>query len=409
MHSTFSFSLLTFLLLALSTVFNAPHTQSTVVLENVGASVDFGERITFFATIQSSVPMQTVSILIAEESQGFTLMEPLMVRADGSTEFRFDTQQNRLRPFMNIKWNYQFTFSNGSTAQSESYFVRYMDERFEWQTLESGGLRIYWYAEDEGFGQAAMEAARAGLESVGRMVPTDISRPVEFFIYANTDDLRATLSLSGDNWAAGHADPALGVVMIAIEPGAEQRIAMEQRIPHELMHVMLYRRVGVGYHNIPAWLREGMATLVESPPNPDYQRVLADAAAADRLIPLQQLCGSFPADTGSAFLAYAEARSFASYLHETYGSNDLLDLAATYAGGIDCERGAERVFGLPLSNLEAAWRSSALGQNTLLPAIQTISPYLVLLCLVLIIPLIGMGISLRKKGNPNGSETYVRK
>jgi hypothetical protein len=40
-----------------------------------------------------------------------------------------------------------------------------------------------------------------------------------------------------------------------------------------------------------------------------------------------------------------------------------------------------------------------LGGNRLLPALQNISPYLVLLCLVLIIPFIGIVSTLRKKGS----------
>ena len=284
-----------------------------------------------------------------------------------------------------------------------------VDDRFDWQTLESGALKVNWYEGDTSFGQAALNAAQAGLESVNRLMPAELTQPIEIFIYASTDDLRGTLAPGGEIWVAGHADPALGVVMVVIEPGPEQGIRMEQRIPHELMHVLLYRRIGGGYHNIPAWLREGMATLAEIYPNADYDRVLSDAVAGNRLIPLQDLCASFPADAGQAFLAYAEARSFTNYLHKTYGSTGLLNLAATYADGVDCERGTERALGIPLSNLDVQWRSAVLGQNPLLPALQNISPYLVLLCLVLIIPLIGIISTVRRKGSRNESETYVRK
>jgi hypothetical protein len=116
----------------------------------------------------------------------------------------------------------------------------------------------------------------------------------------------------------------------------------------------------------------------------------------NRLIPLKDLCVFFPADTGQAFLAYAEARSFTNYLRETYGSNGLLDLASAYADGVDCERGTERAFGVSLSGLDSQWRSATLGQNTALSTLQNISPYLVLLCLVLIIPLIGIASTLRR-------------
>jgi hypothetical protein len=240
-------------------------------------------------------------------------------------------------------------------------------------------------------------------------MPVDLAQPVDIFIYANPDDLRGTLVLGGEDWVAGHADPALGVVMVMVEPDSAQSISMEQRIPHELMHVMMYRSVGAGYNYLPAWLREGTATLAETYPNADYERVLAEAGANNDLISLTDLCSSFPSDAGQAFLAYAESRSFIKYLHDTYGSSGLLSLATSYADGVDCERGTERAFGVSLSTLEQKWRSSVLGGNRFLSVLQNISPYLVLLCLVLIIPFIGIISTLRKKGNHNGSETTIRR
>jgi hypothetical protein len=287
--------------------------------------------------------------------------------------------------------------------------MRYADDRFNWQTLESGTLRVHWYAGDPNFGQAVLNAAQSGLGSVSRLMTLDVAQPVEIFVYANTDDLRGTFRVGGEDWVAAHADPALGVLMVAVEPGAEQGIKMEQRIPHELMHVMLYRRLGPGYANLPAWLREGTATLAEVYPNVDYDRALAGAVANNDLIPLKDLCASFPGDAGQAFLAYAESRSFVKYLHDTYGSAGLLSLAASYADGVDCQRGTERAFGVSLSSLETKWRSSILGQNAVVSTLQSISPFLVLLCLALIIPLIGVVGTLRRKGSQNEPETYIRR
>jgi hypothetical protein len=407
MRSTFCISLSIFMAMTMITLFHTPKSQaqSGIELENVEASYLFGEHITFIATIKPSVTIQSVSIIISDELQGISHTEPLKLPSDGRTEFRFDTQQNILRPFTNLRWNYQFTLLDGSTIQSEPFFIRYTDNRFNWQTLESGTLRVNWYHGDASFGQAALDAAQSGLGSISRLMTLDLARPIEIFIYSNSDELRGTLVLGGEDWVAGHADPGLGVVMVVIEPGAEQGIRMEQRIPHELMHVIMYRSIGRGYQNIPAWLREGTATLVEIYPNADYDHVLATASASNALIPLKGLCFSFPADTGQAFLAYAESRSFTSYVHSTYGSTGLLSLVSSYADGVNCENGTERAFGLSLSALEQDWRSSVLGQNAFLSTLQNISPYLVLLCLVLIIPLIGIVGTLRKRGNSNESGT----
>ncbi len=405
--TTFHFSLFTLAVIALITLLNAPpaRAQSGIELENVGATVAFGEQITFVATIKPSSSIQSVEISIFDESQGIRRTVLVNVQPDGHTEYRLDTNDMVLRPFSLIKWNYQFTLTDGSTTNSEVFSVRYADDRFDWQTLESGTLRVSWYDGDQAFGQAAMDALQGGLASVSRLVAVDLAQPVEFYIYANADDLRATLGDNASQWIAGHADPTLGVVMVIIEPGPEQNIDMEQRIPHELMHVMLYRAVGAGYRNIPAWLTEGTATLVEIYPNADLDRVLMDAAEGNRLLPLSSLCGAFPADTGQAFLAYAESRSFTDYLHQTYGSSGLLKLASSYADGVDCERGTEIAFDVPLASLETRWRAARLGQTPILPALQNLTPYLVLFCIVLGIPMISIMITMRRKGNRNGPQT----
>lgn len=406
MKSTFHFPRLILIVIALTCLLNAQpvRAQSGIELENVEATVTFGQQILFVATIKPSISIQSVAISIFDESQGIRRTEPLTVNPDGRTEYRLDTTQMTLRPFSTIKWNYQFTLGDGSTTNSEVYSVRYADERFDWQTLESGSLRVNWYDGDAAFGQMAMDSMQSGLASVSKLVAVDLAEPIEFYIYANAEDLRATLGDNANQWIAGHADPTLGVVMVVIEPGPEQNILMEQRIPHELMHVMLYRAVGAGYRNIPAWLSEGTATLVELYPNSDYDRVLTDAAQGNRLLSLSSLCAYFPADTGQAFLAYAESRSFVNYLHETYGSTGLLKLATSYADGVECARGPELAFGVSFSSLENRWRAAKLGQTPILPALQNLVPYLVLLCIVIGIPFISIMITMRRKGRSDGSE-----
>ena len=400
-------ALIVSLIIAASILFNARQAkgQSGVVLESVEASVQFGEGIIFTATIKASIPIQNASIVIFDEAQALIHVQPISVREGGIAEYFFDTRQNSLRPFTRLRWHYQIMLADGNTFESETYFTRYDDDRFAWQTLEAGSVRVNWYNGDANFGQSALNAAQSGLQSISEVMPLDVTQPVELFIYANSSDLRGTLYSESSEWVAGHANAAVGVVMVTIEPDPNQSILMEGRIPHELMHVMLYRRVGTGYQNLPAWLREGTATLAEINPNPDYDVVLTSADVTGTLIPIKDLCVSFSPNPDAAFLAYAEARSFVNYLHDTYGSQSLLDLSLIYADGVDCERGPERVYGVSLSKLEMDWRRSALGENPVLPAFQNLFPYLALLCLVLFIPFLGIMNVLRKKENRNGPES----
>jgi hypothetical protein len=409
LNATYCLSLLSSFILILSTLSRSSQPQTDVQLENVSASYRYGEQITFSAQLNSATPIGQASIVITDESNGLTQVQPLVIDPAGHAEYRLDTSQNPLRPFSTVKWIYQFALADGTTFQSQDYSIRYEDNRFNWQTLETNAVKVHWYEGEASFGQAALNAAQAGLDSSGRLIPLNLTQPIDVFIYASAEDLRGTLILGGEEWVAGHADPALGVVMVLVEPGGDQNITLEQRIPHELMHVMTYRSVGTGYGNLPAWLREGVASLAEIYPNADYDRVLKEAGKNNHLISLKDLCGSFPSDPGQAFLAYTESRSFVNYLHDTYGSSGLQNLMSTYADGIDCENGTERAFGVSLSTLEQKWRASILGGNRLLPALQNISPYLVLLCLVLIIPFIGIINTLRKKGSHHGPGNSVKK
>jgi len=171
----------------------------------------------------------------------------------------------------------------------------------------------------------------------------------------------------------------------------------------------LYRQIGAGFNRPPRWLSEGIATLAEINPNADYDRVLSDASNRNALIPITDLCASFPADSAQAFLAYAEARSFTTYLRDTYGAPALLNLARTYTEGVDCENGAQRVLGISLSQLDMNWRENSLGQNVWGVAFRNMLPYLVLLALLIIIPfIVGMNAT-RQKVNKHGPEKYTNK
>jgi hypothetical protein len=140
--------------------------------------------------------------------------------------------------------------------------------------------------------------------------------------------------------------------------------------------------------------------LAEVYPNPEYDRFLRDAAAAQNgLIPMTDLCASFSPNSDSAFLAYAQSRSFTNYLRGGFGTDGLLRLTNFYANGVDCEQGTQQAFGVSFGKLERDWRVNTLGENNLTSALGDIAPYLALLCLVMFFPLLGMFNAMRKKNN----------
>src|SRR5262245_11259653 len=92
--------------------------QAGIELENVTASYRYGEQITFIAQVKSSIQIQQASIVIIDEENGSTQVQPLVIDPNGHAEYRLDVRQNLLRPFSSVNWKYQFALADGSEFQS---------------------------------------------------------------------------------------------------------------------------------------------------------------------------------------------------------------------------------------------------------------------------------------------------
>jgi len=371
--------------------------QSSLEISEVHVIYDFGQQITFQGRLQNPLDVAQVSVLFREMNEQVTRVEPLTVAPDGSVSFQYNAAQNILPPFSNIIFWFQATFNNGETAASAVYNFRYNDNRFDWRHSSQGPLTVYWYQGDDAFGQAALDSATTSLASVNQVTPVDLTAPLDIYIYASPDDLQGALYLGGQEWVGGHADPKLGVVMVAIAPSASQGIEMEKEIPHELTHVMLYRSLGDGYNRLPTWLNEGLASVAELYPDPDYKNALQMASTNNSLLLMSDLCDPFPPDAGRAYLAYAESESFVRYLRDTYSPTGLSALIKAYADGLDCELGATRALGMPLTQLDTRWRETKLGQNVFMVALRNMAPYLLVLGMALAVPLFGIANMLHER------------
>lgn len=363
--------------------------QEGIVVENPQAAAEFGKSITFTAKIKASSPIQQASLLFRGINETVTRVETLQVAEDGSVSFIYDASLNVFPPFSEIIFWFQATLSNGKTYTSDSTRFQYNDNRFPWREISQANVTVHWYAGDDAFGAAALDSAGAGLLAMKDFVPLSLIEPIHIYIYSNVTDLGDTLLLGGREWAGGHALADLGVVLVAIPPGASQFTEMETKIPHELAHVMLYRSLGSTYNKQPAWLVEGIASMVEIYPNPDYARALEIASVNNTLIPFTDLCASFPADSGSAFLAYAQSQSFVTYIRDSFGVSGLSRLTNTYSDGFDCNLGVTKALGSSLNQLDQRWRENVLGQNRTGAALQNLLPFFLLLALVLIVPIWG--------------------
>ena len=236
--------------------------------------------------------------------------------------------------------------------------IVYVDDQFEWQSLAQDGVTVNWTGDDVGLGQLAQDIVVETQPSLAKLIPNTPDSGFDVYIYPSSADLRAALRLTGRDWVGAHAHPELGVLLVTAVNSRTAATDLRQSIPHEMVHFYLYQVLGVNYENLPLWFNEGLASLIESNPNPNYDLVLETAVANQATIPFAQLCTRFPLAEETAVLAYAQSLSLMEYIQDRYGNSGFQQLIAAYANGGDCDSGVVQALGLSMMELEQAWLQS---------------------------------------------------
>ncbi len=129
---------------------------------------------------------------------------------------------------------------------------------------------------------------------------------------------------------------------------------------HESTHIMLDEAITSPLVRMPAWLNEGLATYFESEA-PVLDSILAQAAASDDLLRLPHM-NSVPGRPRDVRLFYAQARSFISYLMDTYGEDNMTLLVKSLNNSNGLDKALKDVYGLSLDELETNWKAHLAGE-----------------------------------------------
>ena len=385
------------LIVLIAFAFNPTPAYAQVESLHTDVEYTFGDVIFFKAYVQSATPVKAAVIFFQAENDTRTNvgLAEVHLLSDGSYALGYVHHMSdyTIRPFSSIRFHWELTLEDGTSYVSIPEKSMYLDNRFAWQTLQKSitpemTLIVHWYQGDLQFAQTVLDVADAGQKRIQDLLALPMPRKLDIYVYADPETMQSALSPGSENWVAGHADPDLGVILVTLPEGPEQRLLVEERVPHELMHILLYQRSTLGYSNLPTWLNEGLASNAELDPNPDYRYLLEDAAKKNSLIPLPYLCNAFPREAYPALLSYAESASFVKYLHDAYGVPRLQSLVTAYNNGLDCDRGAEQALGKGLVQLERNWERDELSQNVAMKAFLNMLPWIVLLLAALAAPLI---------------------
>jgi hypothetical protein len=357
----------------------------------------FAQHVTFTLEAKSDAEISQVYLFFRAtydeetEKKRLALEEP---SREISLTYIRDVRQYPLPPFADIIFWWQIEDAAGNQLKTAPEQFKYVDNRFQWEQLDTGGITVHWVdgRGDPAFAQTALDIAQATVKDVRAELRAPVPDPLDIFIYDSARNLEAAMMLTGRDWVGGQARPELGVVVVAVPPEQGYSSRMKRYLPHEITHLMIYELVTPeGYKHVPDWLNEGLATTHEQLPTPEYALALEEARDMGQLLSLEELCVPFSPDPRTALLSYAQSASVVTFIREKYGAESVRQLLSAYADGASCTSGVEEALDVSFNKLESNWRISLEPEAEWQAVVDQVGVWvgLWLLSLILVVPMIG--------------------
>ena len=354
----FIFVLLSLLLCSMAGPVRA---QAGIQLVSDNVTLSFPESATFRAEFQAGanitsvvldygVDQLTCGTVVAKSFPQFT------PAADVKIEWTWEMRQSgSLPPGASLWWRWQVQDANGAQFTSPKQTIIWLDSTHNWQVISGGNINLHYYEGGQAFGQALHDAAAQALVRLSQDVGLSPEKPVDIYIYANTNDLKDAI-LYEPTWVGGQAFPEDNIVIIGVS--TDQLDWGKSTEAHELTHVLVGHLTFTCLGFIPTWLNEGLAMYGEGGPQPAELAQFDQAKAADQLPALRSLAGGFPEDADRANQAYAESYSVVNFLIQTYGRDKMTALLIALRNGATIDEALQSAYGFDTDGLEDAWRAS---------------------------------------------------
>jgi hypothetical protein len=351
-----------FLLLLLMSGPVAPvHAQSGIRLVSDQATLQFPQTATFQAEFTSSANITAVTLeygvdqltcgtVVAKAFPQFT------TSADVKVEWTWDMRQSgSLLPGATLWWRWVVTDANGAQFTSPQQTILWLDNVHAWKVISGGKINLHYYDGDTSFGQALHDAAAQALTRLTQEVGLGTDKPVDIYIYANTNDLKDSI-LYEPAWVGGQASPQTNTIIIGVS--TDQLDWGKSTEAHELTHVLVGHLTFSCLGFVPTWLNEGLAMYGEGGPQAAEQTQFDQAKTDNKLLSLESLTGGFSEESDRATLSYTESFSVVNFLIKTYGRDKMTALLLQLRDGATIDDALQSIYGFDVNGLEDAWRAS---------------------------------------------------
>jgi hypothetical protein len=279
-----------------------------------------------------------------------------------STDFTVLARDENIATGMPLLYTWNITLNNGAKVNTRENSIIYQDFR-RWNQLEGKKVTVRWYAGDQAYGNTMFTLANDVLTSLEQRYNMVTTEQIYLSIFDNEQDFFEAVEGKIPPWAGGVAYPEINEILLVAPQYDISNQYIGFGIPHELAHMAIYDFVG---KPVPHWLDEGFAVFHQNRQNPEYLKVVKEAAQGNYLLNFDFISRGFPADSASAKLAYAQSRSMVDFLINRFGDPvfaNLLDQLRTK----ELPEAFKATYGIEFGVMDNLWRNYILGRPINLP------------------------------------------
>ena len=337
--------------------------EGDIQVIEVGAENQYPNAIRFYVTAGSTDEIEEIRVFFKKTGRGTaSAYRPLDFESAHlvSAEAFLQTGrgQDYIPPGTEITYFFEIWDATGVVHRTSDEKIVYTDSRFQWVTLLSGPITVYYYGEGgETQAQLAVDAARKTLDQMAPLLGFDPSEPVRIVSYHSYGDMSAALPfrariVEGSIRTEGIAFGDERVVLI---PGFKSSVT--GITSHEIIHLAVAEVTGRARSRVPAWLDEGLAEFGSLERSAEFDEALRLGILGDSVKPLWTL-GTFGVNPDDILIAYGQGQPVVRHLISNYGEAKVAELMQAIRGSFDIDQALERVYGFDQYGLDVEWRES---------------------------------------------------
>jgi hypothetical protein len=332
--------------------------QAGPVLVDEGVTNSFPDGMEFRVSVGSASPIEELRLRYEILPDGTRAnAEPDFDPSESFTA-SFTLEGNAppriyLPPGTTVVYYWEATDANGTEVRTEEATFVYDDVRFDWKSVESGGVTIHYYSGSEDDARAMLDVASESIADMSSLLGAEIDFPVKVLIYESRDDMRPALISRSESYESQ-------IITAGVRVSSDTVLVLGNvsfdTLRHELTHVVTKVAGESAFGEVPAWLDEGTAVYGQSNPG-GFGDAIADAINRGNVLSVRSIT-SYPGDPSKVALFYGEGWSLVSFLIDTYGSDKFAELYATIKGGERIDGALEAIYGFDQDGLEDEWRAA---------------------------------------------------